>query len=127
MTDPEVVAALLGAGVGVAGSLVVGIATWALAELSTNKRELRASRVALAREIIRNRGDQRLVAASLNEIPVVFSDDAELLRLYRQFLDGVRTDDALLDIVVRVSKVAKINANVTASDLKRFLSVEAKG
>lgn len=124
MTDPEVAAALLGAVVGVSGSLVVGIVTWALAELSTNKREVHASRVALAREIIRNRGDQALVAASLNEIPVVFGHDNELLRLYRQFLNGARTDDALLDIVVRVSRVAKINGNVSASDLKHFLSVK---
>ena len=121
---PEAAATLLGAIIGVVGTVIGSVITWALSQLSSNRRAVRGARVALAREIIRYRGDQARVTAALNEIPVVFGHDAELLRLYRAFLDGTtRKDETLLDIVVHVSKVAGIRKNVTTSDLKGYLSV----
>lgn len=119
--EPEIAGAFVGAGLTGAAGLI----TWALTEWSASRRAVSGARVALAREIIRHRGDQARVAEALNELPVVFGDDEEVLRLYRQFLDGVRKDDALLDLVIRLSKVVRLNRRVTTSDLRRFLSVGA--
>jgi hypothetical protein len=119
--DTEVAAALVGAGV--AG--VAGVLTWGLSELSASRRARRAERVALAREIVRYRGDQSRVAEALNHIPVIFGHDRDLIRWYRQFLVGEDVDNALLNIVERVVRITKLNRAISREDLDSFLTVKS--
>ncbi|WP_154654243.1 MULTISPECIES: DUF6680 family protein [Acidipropionibacterium] len=119
------VAGIVGA---IAGGVIGAIATLAATVVSgwLSARQARnQARVALVREIMRYRGDQKRLVDALNEIPLMFGHDAECVRLLRSMTgaasDGARTN-ALRDLIIRLAKLAKINKTVTHSDITTPLS-----
>lgn len=122
----EISVALVGALVGAGITALAGLATWALGEWSSSRRIARRARTDLAREIIRHRGDEALVAGALNELPILFGHDDAVMRSYRQFFDGTPDSKtaALTDIVMRMAGFLGVEKSVSASDLQRYLSVD---
>ena len=119
-------AALVGALVGAGITALAGLATWALGEWSSSLRIARQARADLAREIIRHRGDQALVAGALNELPILFGHDDAVMRSYRQFFGGDADSKtaALTDIVIRMAGFLGVKKSVNTSDLQRYLYVD---
>lgn len=120
--DPQVGAAIVGAGVGAFLTAIGAFVLWFFQDRSASRRAVRDARVSCAREIIRLRGNQRAVTGALNELPVLFYDDEHVLALYRAFLAGGDRTSTLADIVIRMAAVAGAK-NLNSSDLTRFLEV----
>ncbi len=123
MSD-ELQAAVIGAIVGGALSGVLAILVFVLQEIAASRRTVRQARIALAREIIRLRGNQAEVTGALNEIPVLFGHDDELVRNYRTMVtaknDVSARTEALTNIVIRMAKVAGAK-DLPATDVTLFL------
>jgi len=115
-------AALLGA---VIGAVLTGVLTY-VQYVWSSRAQVRAERsnqrLALVRELMRYRLDQARLIGPLNELPLVFGDDRDVLRLYRSVLDAV--DDvartrALTDLVNRLALLVGLPAEVSMSDIQR--------
>lgn len=104
---------------GVIGAIATLIATVISGWLSARQARNQA-RVALVREIMRYRGDQKRLVDGLNEVPLMFGHDDECMRSLRA-VTGAASDDArtnaVKDLIIRLAKLAKISATVTHSDI----------
>lgn len=101
-----------------------GAGTWGLGAWWTKRQSFAAERKALARELIRSRGNQAEFARAMNEIPVVFDDDPTLMAVYRQFVSGHASDEAMLSLLVRLVEVTGIAKSAQPDDLRRFVSAK---
>ncbi|MFT4225066.1 hypothetical protein [Micropruina sp.] len=75
-------------------------------------------RYELARDLMRCRLEWEKLLAPLNEIPLVFGDDSEALRLYRAVLHGQVGDQKnndLADLIQHIGRSAGLSASVTSS------------
>lgn len=120
----ELWAALIGALVG--GALTV-LGTIIQARLQAKQEQHRAklqAKLDLAREAIRYRLVQHRVIEPLNEIPIVFTDDPEAIRLYRSLRDGPpeQRDGALADLLLHLAKAVALPVH-NSSDLVRGLTI----
>lgn len=121
----ELVTALAGALVGAALTGVLGYfqSRWAWGMQSRLERE--RGRIALVREIMRHRLDQQSLVGPLNEIPLVFGDDTDVMRLYRETLNAVDTSTrarSLTDLINRLAALVNLPSNVQGSDIQRGFS-----
>lgn len=123
----ELLAALAGA---VAGALLTGVLTYLQYVWSQGARERaerESQRLTLVREVMRHRLDQAQLIGPLNELPLVFGHDDDVLRLYRKTLDA--PDDAarsrsLTDLINRLASLVGLPAGVDLSDIQRGFKYE---
>lgn len=117
--------ALLGAVVGafVAGCFTLGVALWNAKRSAAVRRA--DAQLALVREIMRHRGNQVLVVEPLNEVPLLFGNDEEVLRLYRLLVAGTQRDVALGALITRLAELTGLHASVSAADIGAFLHVQS--
>lgn len=69
---------------------------------------------------MRYRGNQERLVDALNEIPLMFGNDTECMRLLRGVTTasaGQTKDDALKDLIIHLAKLANISRTVTHSDI----------
>lgn len=94
----------------------------ALSRKAQQRDERYRQRFELVREILRYRMDQSRLLGPLNELPVFFANDAEVMRLYRFLLsgppEGERTE-AVGDLIVRLANLVNIPSSVLPGDLHR--------
>jgi len=123
--NAEVLAALVGSVVGAALAGVLGyLQAWWSRDASA-RLERDRQRLALVREIMRYRLDQERLVGPLNELPLVFGDDEEVLRLYRQTLNAADANArslSLTDLVNRLASLVGLPAKVQTSDVERGLA-----
>lgn len=120
--NTELVAALAGA---VVGAILTGVLSflqtlWSRKSQSDAERD--RQRLALVREIMRYRLEQKSLVGSLNEIPLLFGDDVDSLRLYRETLNARSIEDrtrSLSDLINRLASLVDLPSNVQASDVQR--------
>lgn len=122
VVSAELVAALLGAAVGAILTGVFGYlqSCWARGSQALAERD--RQRLILVREIVRYRLDQERVIGPLNEIPLVFGDDDDALRLYRATLDAANVEDrtrSLTDLINRLALIVGLLPGVQVSDIQR--------
>ena len=118
----ELVAALAGAVVGVILTGALGYLQSRWSRESQARAERDRQRLTLVREIMRHRLNQRALIGPLNEIPLVFGDDDDALRLYRETLSSTSSDDrtrSLSDLINRLATLVDLPPNVRASDIQR--------
>ena len=120
-----VVASLVGVIVG--GLLSLLLSVW---ERRTRKAdECHSQRLALVREIMRYRLDQQHLVESLNELPLMFGDDADVLRLYRETLgaqDPEARTRALTDLINRLAASVGMPVAVQVSDVRCGFTVSRR-
>lgn len=121
----ELVAALAGAIVGATLTGVLGYfqSRWAGGAQSRLERD--RERTALVREIMRHRLDQQSLVGPLNEIPLVFGDDEDVMRLYRGTLnaaDASTRTRSLTDLINRLAALVNLPPKVNISDIQRGFS-----
>lgn len=104
------------------GALIVAVVAWALGAWWTKRQTITTERRELARELIRSRGSQAEFARAMNEIPVAFDDDPTIMTLYRQFVSGHPSDEAMLSLLVRLGEVTGIAKSAEPEDLRLYLS-----
>lgn len=120
--NTELVAALAGA---VVGAILTGVLSYFQSRWlrkSQSRAERDRQRLALVREIMRYRLDQQRLIGPLNEIPLVFGDDEDALRLYREILSSASNDDrtrSLSDLINKRAKLVDLPPNVRVSDIQR--------
>ena len=120
--NPELVAAFAGAGV---GALLTGVLGYLQIRWSRNSQlrvERDSQRLALVREIMRYRLNQERLIGPLNELPLVFGDNDEVLRLYRETLNSTDTaskNRAITDMLNRLAKLVNLPPKVQESDIQR--------
>lgn len=120
---PEMVATLWGVGGVVLGAIITVMASYFQQRWLNNHRdkERRQSlQYEVARDLMRNRLDQRNILMSLNEIPLLFGDDDEAMRLYRAVLqpnDEVSRTHNLAALIQHIAKCAGLSAKVTSADV----------
>lgn len=120
--NPELVAAFAGAGV---GALLTGVLGYLQIRWSRNSQlrvEHDSQRLALVREIMRYRLNQERLIGPLNELPLVFGDNDEVLRLYRETLNSTDTaskNRAITDMLNRLAKLVNLPPKVQESDIQR--------
>lgn len=118
----ELLAALVGA---VVGAILTGVLSYFQSRWSResqSRAERDRQRLALVREIMRYRLDQQRLIGPLNEIPLVFGDDEDALRLYRETLSSTSNDDrthSLSDLINRLATLVDLPPNVEVSDIQR--------
>lgn len=118
----ELIAALAGA---VVGAILTGVLSyfqsrWSRESQSQAERD--RQRLALVREIMRYRLDQERLIGPLNEIPLVFGDDEDALRLYRETLSSNSSQDrtrSLSDLINRLATIVDLPPKVQFSDIQR--------
>lgn len=118
----ELVAALAGAVIGaiLTGALSFFQTLWSSKAQSHAERD--RQRLALVREIMRCRLDQKHLVGPLNEIPLLFGNDVDSLRLYRETLNAPSIEDrtrSLSDLINRLALLVDLPSNVQASDVQR--------
>lgn len=104
------------------GSALTGLVTFLVALWGERQVKVRAkatARLALAREVMRFRGDQQSLVHPLNEAPLLFGDDAEVMRHLRELrlASGNVKDEALRDLVNRLAHLTDLDSKVTSSDI----------
>ncbi|MFV0534400.1 MAG: hypothetical protein ACK5MR_12190 [Cumulibacter sp.] len=102
------------------GALSGGAVSWALGswQLRSARRDrLADARLDLARRIARHKNGPEL-ARCLNEIPVLFGGDAEIMALYRKAQpdQGVADMNAVIELIQGVARAVGLAA-VSADDL----------
>jgi hypothetical protein len=115
----------------------VGIFVGWLLSILTSRWERRAckederqrQRLSLVREVMRYRLDQSRLVGPFNELPLMFGDDDEVLRLYREILNAPRDDleqrtRALTDLVDRLAVLVGLPGSVQISDIQRAMKFE---
>jgi hypothetical protein len=108
----------------VLGSIITVVASylqqrWAYKRRAQERRDL--IRYELARNLMRYRLDFQKLLAPLNEIPLVFGDDEEALRLYRAVLQGVageQRNNDFADLIQHIARAAGLDAKVTSADVR---------
>lgn len=118
----ELLAALVGA---VVGAVLTGVLSyfqgrWSRESQSRVERD--RQRLALVREVMRYRLDQQRLIGPLNEIPLVFGDDEDALRLYRETLSSTGVEDrtrSLSDLINRLATLVDLPPRVQPSDIQR--------
>ena len=121
-------AALIGA---ILGAILTGVISyfqfrWSSAAQSRAERD--QQRLLLVREIMRHRLKEELLIGPLNEIPLVFGEDHDALRLYREMLNAQGSDGrtrALTDLISRLAQLVELPSNVQHSDIQRGFQVES--
>jgi len=114
------------------GTIVGGVIGWAASyslyrvqRVSVVKDRVNEAKMNLVREVIRYRGDQKRLVGPLNEIPLVFGDDEETLRLYRSFINSDPSKDDhtqfLSDLVVHLAQSVGLPPSVQPSDITSTL------
>ena len=92
------------------------------------KDERQRQRLSLVREVMRYRLDQPHLIGPLNELPLMFGDDSEVLRLYREILnardDHERRTSALTDLVNRLAVLVGLPSSVQISDIQHGMKLE---
>ena len=91
--------------------------------------ERQRQRLSLVREVMRYRLDQSRLVGPFNELPLMFGDDDEVLRLYREILNAPRDDPeqrtrALTDLVDRLAVLVGLPGSVQISDIQRAMKFE---
>ena len=85
-------------------------------------------RLSLVREVMRYWVDQPHLIGPLNELPLMFGDDSEVLRLYREILnardDHERRTSALTDLVNRLAVLVGLPSSVQISDIQHGMKLE---
>lgn len=116
-------------------SLVGVVVGWPLSILTSwrdrhvrKKDERQRQRLSLVREVMRYRLDQPHLIGPLNELPLMFGDDSEVLRLYREILnardDHERRTSALTDLVNRLAVLVGLPGSVQISDVQHGMKLE---
>lgn len=77
---------------------------------------------------MRYRLDQPHLIGPLNELPLMFGDDSEVLRLYREILNAPRDDPeqstrALTDLVDRLAVLVGLPGSVQISDIQHGMKL----
>lgn len=115
---------------------LVGVVVGCLLSILTSWRERRArkederqrQRLSLVREVMRYRLDQPRLIGPLNELPLMFGDDSEVLRLYREILnagdDHERRASALTNLVNRLAVLVGLPGSVQISDIQRGMEIK---
>ena len=89
--------------------------------------ERQRQRLSLVREVMRYRLDQPHLIGPLNELPLMFGDDSEVLRLYREILnardDHERRTSALTDLVNRLAVLVGLPGSVQISDIQHGMKL----
>lgn len=130
--NPEVWAAVVGA---LVGALLAGVISWAQQQFSARIRQrerVEENRLVLVREIMRHRSSSELYLP-LNELPLVFGDDAEAMNLHRQLLQrlrqrsmgqcsGEQCDSAMLDLINYLAQSVGLPPYVRQSDIAGVFS-----
>jgi len=122
VVNNELYAALLGAVVGAGCTGIMSYIQMRWTEKARLRTEYERLRLDLVREIMRYRLDQTNLIGPLNEVPLLFGDDDETLRLYRETLnasDGASRTQYLTELVNRLSRLVDLPANVDATDVQR--------
>ena len=115
-------------------SLVGVVVGWPLSILTSwrdrhvrKKDERQRQRLSLVREVMRYRLDQPHLIGPLNELPLMFGDDSEVLRLYREILnardDHERRTSALTDLVNRLAMLVGLPGSVQISDIQHGMKL----
>ena len=115
-------------------SLVGVVVGWPLSILTSwrdrhvrKKDERQRQRLSLVREVMRYRLDQPHLIGPLNELPLMFGDDSEALRLYREILnardDHERRTSALTDLVNRLAVLVGLPGSVQISDIQHGMKL----
>ncbi|WP_157065979.1 DUF6680 family protein [Actinomyces sp. oral taxon 414] len=115
-------------------SLVGVVVGWPLSILTSwrdrhvrKKDERQRQRLSLVREVMRYRLDQPHLIGPLNELPLMFGDDSEVLRLYREILnawdDHERRTSALTDLVNRLAVLVGLPGSVQISDIQHGMKL----
>jgi hypothetical protein len=110
-----VVGPVVGAGIG-----------WILNERSERvrlKRSEAAARFAVARGLMRNRGTPDWIA-SMNEIPLYFSKDVEIMRMWRAlaYSTSVNRGQDQARLVLAVIRAVGITSDLEQDDVDKFLT-----
>ena len=115
MTVELWLAALVGAVVSIPGSLLL-----AYVQLRWSARQrLNDARFDLVRSLAQHKGGPQL-AVALNQIPLLFGHDEEVMRAYRRALgpSGVRTPmDCVIDLLVLLAARVGLPDSVSKEDL----------
>lgn len=104
------------------GAALTGLVTFLVALWGERQAKVRAkatARLALVREVMRYRGEQESLVQPLNEVPLLFGDDAEVMRHLRELrsASGNVKNEALRDLVNRLAHLTDLDPKVTASDI----------
>lgn len=124
--SPELLAALAGAVVGAALTGVLGYFQSRWARTSQKRVERDHQRLTLVREIMRFRLDQERLIGPLNELPLVFGDDGDVLRLYRETLNSTDTaarTRSITDLINRLASLVDLPPKVQISDIQRGFQI----
>jgi hypothetical protein len=81
------------------------------------RRAVEAQRLNLAREVMRYRGDPERLVPSLNELPLLFGEDAEVMRLHRNLRLKQDANSALKYLVQRLAALTGLHDNVKQDDI----------
>ena len=122
----ELLAGLSGAVVGALIAGILGFLQLKWSEKQTQTANVERDKRSLVREIMRLRLDQRAVIAPLNEVPLLFGDDADVMRHYREMLDsvdGTKRTQAFGDLINRLAKAVGLPSQVQTSDMHRGFTI----
>jgi len=120
--NSELVAALAGAIVGAVLTGVLGYLQTRWTRKLQTRSERERQRLNLVREIMRHRLDQARLLGPLNELPLTFGDDGEVLRLYRETLNATTAEartHALTALINSLAKLVDLSPSVQVSDIQR--------
>lgn len=116
----ELWAAVIGAAVGALLAVAGGYLQHRASRAQDREERSHDERVKLVREIMRYRRDQQALVYPLNELPLVFGDDPEVMRLYRGMLRAPTSElmaQDLADLINHLAKSVGLPREVQASDI----------
>lgn len=115
---------ILGAVVGGVLAIVGVVIQSRLSAKDEDRRAVAQARVALVRELMRYRIETSKAALPLNEVPALFWDDEEAVRLYRELVRGSGTGepnaDKIRDIIAHLCRAVGMEV-ATVSDIESGL------